>query len=127
VREAQAGELLRWSEQASGSEVTALIAGDFNDVPDSATVRTLTAGGFIDLWAATHQGLGFTNDCDDIDLESPNASHNRRIDYLFCRPARNLALEISAVTLFLDQAHRKSNGQVLWPSDHIGVRATLRL
>ncbi len=49
--------------------------GDFNDVPDSATWKTLTST-FTDVWAAVGRGDGFT-----IPVEAPT----RRIDWILVR------------------------------------------
>ena len=127
IREEQARELVAWIEQKSAAERSVLVAGDFNDVPDSKTVRCLTDAGFIDVYGAAGDAPGYTNDRNDISLDSPEASHNQRIDYLFLRPGLQHVCEITNARLFLDRAQRLRDGSWLWASDHIGLIATLRL
>lgn len=127
VRTKQAHELAGWAAAASGTETTVILAGDFNDVPDSETIASLRRAGFIDLHEAFGKGLGYTNDRDDIDLNAESATHNQRIDYLMIRPAIGHIPEVTEVRLFADRPHRESDGTWLWRSDHIGVIATLWL
>lgn len=124
IRVAQAAELARWVRTAGDPESPIIIAGDFNDIPNSETIRNLTSAGFADAWMTAGNGAGFTNDHDDIDLEDPDASHNRRIDYLFCRAPRRSDFKVMEARLFLDRPNPEPNGRWLWPSDHIGVMAT---
>ncbi len=127
VRPAQARELAQLVAAQSDPEATVIVAGDFNDVPESATMAALTAeAGLIDLHAAFGAGAGYTNDRDDLDLAAERATHNQRIDYLLMRRGRR-APEVVEVGLFADRPHRQPDGTWLWPSDHIGVIATLKL
>jgi len=127
VRTLQARELARWALEGSAPGTTVVLAGDFNDAPGSETIANLKRAGFVDLHEAFGSGPGFTNDRDDIDLSAERATHNQRIDYLMVRPAGGRALEVVEVGPFADRPHRQSDGTWLWPSDHIGVIATLRL
>lgn len=126
VRTLQARELARWAA-SSAADTTVVLAGDFNDVPGSETIASLSGAGFIDLHQAFGSGPGYTNDRDDIDLTGESATHNQRIDYLMVRPASGLALAATDVGLFADRPHRERDGTWLWRSDHIGVIATLWL
>ncbi len=127
VRTIQARELAGWASAGSGPATTVILAGDFNDVPDSETIASLKRAGFIDLHEAFGSGSGYTNDRDDIDLNAESATHNQRIDYLMMRPASGHVPEVTEVGLFADRPHRESDGTWLWRSDHIGVIATLWL
>lgn len=127
IRVAQATELTRWVRTASDSRSLVIVAGDFNDVPESETIRSLTAAGFSDLWMTAGNGAGFTNDHNDIDLEDAHASHNRRIDYLFYRAPRGSDSNVVDARLFLDRPSLERDGCWLWPSDHIGVMAAFSL
>jgi endonuclease/exonuclease/phosphatase family metal-dependent hydrolase len=127
VRTIQARELAGWASAGSGPATTVIMAGDFNDVPDSETIASLKRAGFIDLHEAFGNGSGYTNDRDDIDLNAESATHNQRIDYLMMRPASGHVPEVTEVGLFSDRPHRESDGTWLWRSDHIGVIATLWL
>jgi endonuclease/exonuclease/phosphatase family metal-dependent hydrolase len=126
IRLQQARELIAWLERAPDPSSPLLLAGDFNDVPDSQTIAAITGAGFLDLWQTAGSGPGFTNDRDDLDIESPYGGHNQRIDYLFFRPGRGCRSEIAKVRLFLDRPRRTPEGGWLWASDHAGLIATLR-
>ena len=104
-----------------------MLAGDFNDVAGSETIACFKRAGFIDLHEAFGSGPGYTNDRDDIDLNAERATHNQRIDYLMMRPPERRDPDVPEVRLFAERPHRESDGTWLWPSDHIGVIATLRL
>ena len=125
VRTMQARELAAWAPAEGDTDSTLILAGDFNDVPGSETIAELSRAGFIDLHEAFGSGPGYTNDRDDLELNAEHASHNQRIDYLMMRPAGRRTPEVSEVALFADRPHRQSDGTWLWPSDHIGVIATL--
>ncbi len=127
ARTAQARELVRWASSGSDPQTTVIVAGDLNDLPDSETVASLTRAGFVDLYCAYGAGLGYTNDHNDIDLCAEAGTHNQRIDYLLMRAGRGSAAEVVRVGLCADRPQRLGDGGWLWPSDHIGVIATLRL
>ncbi|MGH8013192.1 MAG: endonuclease/exonuclease/phosphatase family protein [Candidatus Binataceae bacterium] len=127
IRCLQARELAAWINQRSGDEVTAVVAGDFNDLPESEAVMAMSHAGFVDVYAVAGKPPGYTNDSYDLDLESPRGSHNQRIDFIFARPPHGGGLNVSEARLFIDEPHREPENKWLWPSDHIGVVATLRL
>jgi endonuclease/exonuclease/phosphatase family metal-dependent hydrolase len=128
VRTLQARELAGWAAAAgSSSEITAILTGDFNDIPGSPTIAQFERAGFVDLHKAFGSGPGYTNDRDDIDLNAERATHNQRIDYLMMHAAGGNHGEVREVGPFAERPHREPDGTCLWPSDHIGVFATLRL
>jgi endonuclease/exonuclease/phosphatase family metal-dependent hydrolase len=127
VRTLQASELAQWALEGSAPGTAVVLAGDFNDVPDSATIANLKRAGFLDLHETFGSGPGYTNDRDDIDLNAERATHNQRIDYLMMRPAAGSAPEVVEVGPFAERPHRQTDGTWLWLSDHIGVIATLML
>jgi endonuclease/exonuclease/phosphatase family metal-dependent hydrolase len=127
IRQHQARELVAWVQHTSRPENPVLIGGDFNDTPDSGTIRVLVGAGFIDLHAAAGSGPGYTNDRNDLDIEAAQASPNQRIDYLFFRPGRDRKFRLESVSLFLDQPSAEPDGRWLWASDHFGVLARLAL
>jgi endonuclease/exonuclease/phosphatase family metal-dependent hydrolase len=127
IRLQQARELLQWVEQRSDPRNPVLIGGDFNDVPESDTIRALTENGFIDVHAAFSGAPGFTNDRHDLDIEGAEASPNQRIDYVFFRPGPGRNFRIESVRLFLDQPCAEPGGRWLWASDHFGVLARIAL
>jgi endonuclease/exonuclease/phosphatase family metal-dependent hydrolase len=63
-----------------GAELPVLLMGDFNDVPESRTHRTLGRR-FDDLWEAVGTGYG-----DTIPVESPR----RRIDWILASKTRQI-------------------------------------
>ncbi len=125
IRALQARELARWTAQTRHPHAAAVVAGDFNDVAGSEAIASLTRAGFIDLHAAFGRAPGYTNDRNDIALDAERATHNQRIDYLMLRPPNGKAPAVSEVGLFADRPHREPDGSWLWPSDHIGVIATV--
>ncbi len=127
IRVLQSRELLQWIERTSGPDNLVLAGGDFNDLPESATIRTLTAGGLIDLHAAAGDGPGFTNDRGDLDIEGRQASPNQRIDYIFLRPPRERKYRIDSIRLIVDHPSAEPDEKWLWASDHFGVLARLSL
>jgi endonuclease/exonuclease/phosphatase family metal-dependent hydrolase len=123
IRTAQVAELARWASTSSDPESLVIVAGDFNDVPESEAIRGFIAAGFTDVWTAAGNGDGFTNNHDDIDLEDARASHDRRIDYLFCRAPSGSDCKVADARLFVDRPNPEPGGRWLWASDHIGVLA----
>jgi endonuclease/exonuclease/phosphatase family metal-dependent hydrolase len=127
VRLRQAQELLRWVQSTSRPDHHVLIGGDFNDIPESDPIRTLTDHGLIDLHAAAGTGEGHTNDRNDLDIEAPQARPNQRIDYIFLQPGSGKRFAINEIRLFLDRPSAEPDGRWLWASDHFGVLARLQL
>jgi endonuclease/exonuclease/phosphatase family metal-dependent hydrolase len=127
VRLHQARELVQWVRRTSDPRNPVLVGGDFNDVPDSATIRALTDNGFIDVHAAFTDSPGYTNDRDDLDIEGAEARPNQRIDYVFFRPGARANFRIELVELFLDRPSAQPEGGWLWASDHFGVLARMVL
>jgi endonuclease/exonuclease/phosphatase family metal-dependent hydrolase len=127
VRTLQARQLAQWALERTAPEMTVVLAGDFNDVPGSDTIESLKRAGFVDLHEAFGRGPGYTNNRDNIDLSAELATHNQRIDYLMVRRAGGCAPDLVEVRPFAERPHRESDGTWLWPSDHIGVIASLRL
>jgi len=110
-----------------------IIAGDFNAMPDAASIRYLSGlqslGGrsvhYHDAWAVAGQGPGHTWTFDNPNAKAVigqivrQADHRRRVDYVFvgswhAHPKAHA--RIRAATLAFDQPV----GGV-WASDHFGV------
>ena len=127
VRTMQARELAKWTLRNGNPGSTVVLAGDFNDVPGSETVAAIKRAGFVDLHETFGSGPGYTNDSGDIDLNGERATHNQRIDYLMLRSAHGCETGGVETGLFAERPYRQIDGTWLWPSDHIGVIATLRL
>ena len=119
VQAAEAGELL--AGPAAGPRT--ILVGDINSDADAAgpTYETFLAAGFADVWTGLRPAdPGFTWGFDD--LADPSATLTERLDVVLFRGGFGM----ESVGLVGDQpSDRTPNG--LWPSDHAGVVATLRL
>jgi endonuclease/exonuclease/phosphatase family metal-dependent hydrolase len=117
VRNPQAAELLAGP---ANTELPVVALGDFNSGPggDLGAYGILLAGGFSDAWAG---GDGLTC-CHAADLHNPNPTLTKRIDLVLTRGGFET---VSVEVVGEHPADRTPSG--LWPSDHAGVVATLRL
>ena len=117
VRNAQAAELLAGPAD-TGLPVVAV--GDFNSGPggDPTAYGFLTAGGLSDAWPG---GPGLTC-CHATDLHDPSPALTKRIDLVLTNGGFET---VSADVVGEELGDRTPTG--LWPSDHAGVVATLRL
>jgi endonuclease/exonuclease/phosphatase family metal-dependent hydrolase len=125
IRIAQAGELLR---TAANTSLPVIMAGDFNIAantsldPSFPAYQAMINAGFTDAWQSKRApDPGFTC-CQAENLLNPASLLNERIDLVLFRGGFAVA-DISLIGN--QQADRTSSG--LWPSDHAGVAATLRL
>jgi len=142
----QAKELLK--EVVGGLEGATVLLGDFNsnaagsagDPTWTSTYEEVLAAGFKDLWLlANPDGLdpGFTC-CHDVDLKNPVPAFDQRIDFIFWRPSGWMDEgepangpgafpgSLSVRTIGADPTKR-TDPSGLWPSDHAGLVAELRL
>ncbi|MGW7403249.1 endonuclease/exonuclease/phosphatase family protein [Streptomyces sp. NPDC054833] len=125
VQRAQAQDLVA---SAADTDLPVVFAGDFNTAandpqnPTYPTYQFLIGSGFTDAWRAAHPGdPGFTC-CQAPDLRNPVSALSLRIDLVLFRgdfEVRNIHLVGN------EQSDRTPSG--LWPSDHAGVVATLRV
>jgi endonuclease/exonuclease/phosphatase family metal-dependent hydrolase len=124
VRVAQAHELLL---TAANTGLPVVIAGDFNIDADTSldpsfpAYQAMINAGFADAWQIKRApDPGFT--CQAGNLLNPTSLLSQRIDLVLFRGA----FDVADISLIGNQpADRTSSG--LWPSDHAGVAATLRL
>ncbi len=120
----------------AGTPRPVVLVGDLNsdpldaDVPDRLAYLTLIGAGFEDAWLAVHLGEpGFTDPFPE-DLTDGTISLNERIDFILFR---NALQPIEMTVLGAEQSSRVCGVNLvgatvcLWPSDHAGVSATLRL
>lgn len=102
----------------------ALLMGDFNAGDTMSAIRALNGdGGFVDAFrAANPDSPGLTV------WQRPGAPEptvGRRVDYIF---VAGTGIDVACTSrVILDRPHRDSDGRMLWPSDHYGVLAELRL
>lgn len=123
---AQAQELL---DGPAATRLPVVMVGDFNSNadpanPDTPTYANLRAAGFEDAWARARPGeSGFTC-CQAPDLRNASSQLDQRIDLVLTRPR----LRVAAVDVVGDAPiDRTVTAPRLWPSDHAGVVAELRL
>jgi len=106
-----------------------VMMGDFNDVPGSSMHQVMTGAGLTDVWAALRPGaIGFTC-CHLPNLSDPVADFSQRIDYVFSRGITGPTGTVKGqIDRFGDVPADRIPGPAhpLWPSDHVGVTATLR-
>jgi endonuclease/exonuclease/phosphatase family metal-dependent hydrolase len=127
VQMAQSKELLA---TLASTALPIIMVGDFNSnanqepgVPDyTPTYPELIAAGFQDAWAAVNHDDPGNTCCHALDLRNPASDLKRRIDLILTRGA---ITPVSAKLVVAEPAARTPSG--IWPSDHAGVVAKLRL
>ena len=117
AREEQAMKLVGWL-QSHRRVPLQVIAGDFNETPDGLAIRYMRHS-FRSAYAEVHGR--------DPLATFPTALYEAEeaavcLDYIFVSPA---VLNVSAATLFCDQPD--SEDDTLYPSDHVGLLATLEV
>lgn len=112
---AQASELI--DQFAAATPV--VLVGDFNTGPGDHPYGLLT-GAFTDAWSSLGAGEGFT--CCQGEFLSTTGDLSSRIDLVLFRGGVSA---LSAEVVGDELADRTPSG--LWPSDHAGVVATLRI
>jgi endonuclease/exonuclease/phosphatase family metal-dependent hydrolase len=125
IRIAQANELLL---TAADTDLPVVMAGDFNIPVDTSldpsfpAYQAMINAGFTDAWQGKRApDPGFTC-CQADNLSNPTSQLSHRIDLVLFRGAFGVA-DISLIGN--QQTDRTHSG--LWPSDHAGVTANLRL
>jgi endonuclease/exonuclease/phosphatase family metal-dependent hydrolase len=99
----------------------AILMGDFNAGEMAAWIKSL---GFIDAFRAANPAATGSTVWQRPWAPAPTAQ--RRVDYIFVAgvPGTEVAC---ASRVVLDQPRRQPDGRTLWPSDHYGVLADVRL
>ena len=125
VQVAQANEL---RQLLAAESLPVILVGDINsDALGGGTASYAllrTAGGFADAWLdANPEDPGFTSGFDEL-LRQAFAPRSR-IDVILYRNGSGLLTPQSATLVGGDPAQRTAAG--VWPSDHLGVIATIRL
>jgi endonuclease/exonuclease/phosphatase family metal-dependent hydrolase len=100
-----------------------VLVGDLNSTTSATSYAALTANGFVDVWGTLHPGANGFTCCEalpSIDNSIPSLSD--RIDYVLTRgPFEAEGIELLGAL----SSSRTASG--LWPSDHAGLVAKLRL
>jgi hypothetical protein len=90
--------------------------------------QVLVAAGFIDVWSELRPGASGNTCCHLIDLSNPLPNLTQRIDYVFARGPEQRPTDLSGeVQLLGDVPEDRISGLGIWPSDHVGLAAQLRL
>src|ERR1044072_3440387 len=125
IRVAQAKELL---VTAANTSLPVIMAGDFNIPTDTpadtsfAAYHAIISAGFTDAWQSKHApDPGFTAHQAE-NLLNPTSVLSHRIDLVLFRGGFGVA-DISLIGT--QPSDRTPSG--LWPSDHAGIAATLRV
>jgi endonuclease/exonuclease/phosphatase family metal-dependent hydrolase len=107
----------------AATDLPVIYVGDLNSPADGTgtTYNNAIAAGFVDAWSQAGVGDGSTC-CQADDLLNPNSMLSSRIDFILFRGDFTVR---SVDVVGEDPANRTPSG--LWPSDHAGVVATLRL
>jgi endonuclease/exonuclease/phosphatase family metal-dependent hydrolase len=129
-RELQAVACARMIErQVFGRDIDVVVAGDFDDTPDSSSVRFWTGKqsldglsvAYRDAWASPEPGLTFTPENPLVPAGEMPLEAGRRIDYVLVRcGVHGPTLEVTGCRRVFDEP---VDG--VWLSDHYGVLADL--
>lgn len=130
VQVAQAQELIA---RFTGETLPLLFVGDFNSAADGSTTPTyglLIDAGFADAWSLGRPRTAGLTCCHASDLRNAESELDERIDLILVRdgfdhPRVRITGGVHADIVGEEQADRTPSG--LWPSDHAGVAAILRL
>jgi endonuclease/exonuclease/phosphatase family metal-dependent hydrolase len=126
IQLAQAAEAVK---SVTATRLPIVFVGDFNVVADASTgnptfptYQLLINAGFGDAWREKHPSLpGFTC-CQAPDLLNPISALDLRIDLVLTRGD----VSVEDIEIVGDRpSERTASG--LWPSDHAGLAATLRI
>jgi endonuclease/exonuclease/phosphatase family metal-dependent hydrolase len=118
---------------ADASPHSVIMVGDFNSDDDgstTATYQTVLDAGFVDSWLEGRpRGAGFTAN-QSPDLLNATTELFHRIDFIFYRDdftkdGGNFRGSVHAELIGEEQSDCTESG--LWPSDHAGVAARLRI
>src|SRR5262245_11568432 len=127
VQIAQANEL---AQGPANTELPVVFAADFNsdaassDPMQSAAYRVLLKAGFIDVWSRKRPGNpGFTWPLHGEDPFTPIATPTQRIDLVLARGE----FGILGAKLVGENQLKDLTPSGLWPADHAGVVAALRI
>jgi len=126
LRAMQASELAQVIEAAP----RVVLLGDLNGVAGSDMYQVLAGAGLVDTWAALRPREAGLTCCHSYDLSNRKPAFYERIDYVWTRgfngPSGRVQGEITRTGMEPRDRVRGAFG-LIWPSDHAGLVATLRL
>ena len=127
--EVRLGQAFELTQGPTNTSLPVLLIGDLNSDADSTdpaqngAYQLLLGAGLLDAWNEAHPGVpGFTWPLHDEDPFTPFSTPNQRIDFVLFR---GLDQVLSAELIGDETSDLTPSG--LWPSDHAGVVATLRI
>ena len=110
---------------AQRGPLPALLLGDLNTGETAPALRELREQGFVDLFReANPTALGATV---RQDVLAPASTVRRRVDYVLLLPGSSVDAHVVSSRIVMDQPGQRDGGGPLWPSDHYGVFAEIRL
>lgn len=139
LQAAQADELI--NQVVAGLDGVTIVAGDLNSDPENPgtpswtpTYGDMIAAGFTDAWEQAGQSSkdsGFTC-CQDSNLRNGPSLLDRRIDFVLVRRSDNpsnsgMIAGSMTVEIVGDEQEDRTPTNGLWPADHAGLVAALRL
>jgi endonuclease/exonuclease/phosphatase family metal-dependent hydrolase len=134
IRRAQATELTFGASSPTDSKLPVILVGDLNSDPDDpsidpgppGTVGNAEAYNMVASEGFVNRGVTVDTCCQDADLLNPTTAFgpNSRIDHILTDTPGKV-IGVSASLFGIDPAFKTSTG--LWPSDHGGVVAKLKL
>jgi endonuclease/exonuclease/phosphatase family metal-dependent hydrolase len=111
----------------------AILAGDMNSEPDDPAIQRLLRDGFVDALAAAGDATcakegdaGCSNSTIPLGDNEKNLA-NVRIDYIFVLPGDSVTATVTEASRWNDEPVDAGDGKRLWLSDHIGMRAVIKL
>ena len=126
----QATELIGYLQS---ERLTVVLVGDLNSKAlNGSSYGMFLAAGYLDVWELPHKkgqkDSGFTFG-HDADLRNKKVDFDRRIDFILVRtPNGSSSIEQLSVEVVGDEpGHRTPGPDRLWPSDHGGVVAEMRI
>ena len=106
----------------------AVLLGDLNDAPGSLMYQVLAGSGFVDVWTELRSGVAGNTCCHVTDLSNLLPNLTQRIDYVFARGPQQHPTGLSGEVQMLGAVPEdRLSGLGIWPSDHAGLAAQLRL
>jgi endonuclease/exonuclease/phosphatase family metal-dependent hydrolase len=128
IQTAQAQELIAALDDET---LPIILLGDMNSpAPGGGTYQLLLSEGFSDIWTRNktpHAGAGFTC-CQAANLRNPLSLLSARIDLILFRSSAEVGRELGAVfAAVVGEEPQDRTPSGLWPSDHAGVVATMRI
>jgi hypothetical protein len=134
IQVAQGNEILNGP---ANTNLPVILAGDFNSRADKTGTHTysnLIDTGFSDAWSVTHPGEAGNTWGQDEDLRNEESHLTQRLDLVLFRDGRTedglcaVGADIVGEDAKYDRTPSTTDSEVLlWPSDHAGVVATLRV